>query len=83
MYFFFQILETMIFFFRMLGAGENMEWSEKASASCVRLGTAVLQCLAPQRFVPSTGRWQSDAASFEKRQTAKWLRCEPSERPVL
>lgn len=83
MYFFFQILETMIFFFKMLGAGEKMRWSEKASASCVRLGTAVLQCLALKRSVPGMGRWQSNAASFEKRQTAKWLRCEPSERPML
>lgn len=81
MYFFFWILETIIFF-KMLGAGE-MSWSEKASASCVHVGTAVLQCLALKRFVPSMGRWQSSAASFERRQTAKWLRCEPFERPVL
>lgn len=73
----------MISFFKMLGAGEEMRWSEKASASCVRLGTAVPQYLALKRFVPSMGRWQSNAASFEKRQTAKWLRCEPFERPVL
>ena len=47
------------------------------------LGAAVLQRLAPRSFVLSMGRWQSIAAFFEKRQPAKWLRCEPSERPVL
>ena len=47
------------------------------------LGAAVLQRLALRSFVLRMGRWQSIAASFEKRQTAKWLRCEPSERPVL
>lgn len=83
MYFFFYILETMIFFFKMLGAGEKMSWSEKASARCVHVGTAVLQGLAQRRLVLSTGRWQNNAASSEKRQTAKWLRCEPFERPVL
>lgn len=83
MYFFLQILETMIFFCKMPGVGEKMSHSEKAPARCVHLGTAVLQCLALKRLVPSMGRWQSNAASFEKRQTAKWLRCEPFERPVL
>lgn len=73
----------MVFSFTMLGVGEKMSWSEKAPARCGHLGTAVLQCLAPKRRVPSMGRWQSNAASFEKRQTAKWLRCEPFERPVL
>lgn len=67
----------------MLREGETISWSEKASASCVHLGSAIFQCLALKRFVPSMGRWQSNAASFEKRQMAKWLRCEPFERPVL
>lgn len=64
----------------MLGVGEKMSSSEQPPQDCAWILPFLSSAGGDSARM---GRWQSDAVAFEKRQTAKWLRCEPFERPVL